>query len=353
MQASDGTWGGYRRLAHLAMAALASASGGVLAKTTFEDDSRPTADVAPATPAPAHRYRGVIGPEATPEPQPAAPEQWDRVLPFFAQRVIDKGYTLPNPYFIGYSYYDGHQRYQLSGLQVSTGGNPLRAADFIMFDPSRLHTASNQVQLGGWLFPFMNVYGIFGNLEGSGDINISATSRTDMAKFAGIPVGCGSRRPAADCGNAVRLASRHASYNGYTYGGGFTLVGTYKQLFFSLPVTYTVSDISMSDTAVKALNVSPRLGWNLRLGHGLGVLTPFVGATYYRTRATVTGHFDLQSPITGQPTRLNYNIDQQVTGNWSGTVGAVWAINRHLGATLEIGYGYNRSNVIATGFLRF
>jgi len=44
---------------------------------------------------------------------------------------------------------------------------------------------------------------------------------------------------------------------------------------------------------------------------------------------------------------------EQVTGTWSGSVGASWAINRGVGLLLEIGYGYNRNYVIATGFLRF
>jgi hypothetical protein len=54
-----------------------------------------------------------------------------------------------------------------------------------------------------------------------------------------------------------------------------------------------------------------------------------------------------------QTTRLNYQMAEQVTGPWSGSVGASWAINRGVGLLLEIGYGYNRNYVIATGFLRF
>ncbi|ODV43682.1 hypothetical protein AWV79_15715 [Cupriavidus sp. UYMMa02A] len=87
-------------------------------------------------------YRGYVGPQAQPDTG-EPPRQWDRALPFFAQRVIDKGYDLPNPYDIGYSYFDGPQRYQLSGLQVSGGNAPLRPADFVRFDQSRIHNRSN------------------------------------------------------------------------------------------------------------------------------------------------------------------------------------------------------------------
>jgi hypothetical protein len=299
-------------------------------------------------------YRGIVGPVGSAETPPAEPAQWDRALPFFAQRVVDKGYNLPNPYDIGYSYYNGYQRYQLSDLAVSAGNNPLRPANFVQFQQSRIRNVSNQVQVGAWLFPFMNVYGIVGNVEGSGSIDISFSSLADLERFFGINIGCAGRRPGPNCSKPIKLPTQQANYSGHTYGGGFTLVGTYKQLFFSLPVTYTVADITMSETPVKSINIGPRVGWNIRLGHGLGLLTPYVGATYFHTHATITGHFDVPIPDSGgQTSRLNYQIGEQVAGYWSGSFGASWTINRSFGVLLEVGYGYNRNNVIATGFLRF
>lgn len=298
-------------------------------------------------------YRGVVGPVGSPEPAPEEPKLWDRALPFFAQRVIDKGYNLPNPYDVGYSYFNGYQRFQLSDLAVSAGNNPLRAADFVQFKQSQIHNVSNQVQVGAWLFPFMNVYGIVGNVQGSGAIDISFSSLSDLERFFGVNVGCGGRRPRPECANPIKLPTQHANYSGFTYGAGFTLVGTYKQLFFALPVTYTVSDISMSDTPVKSINIGPRVGWNFRIGHGLGLLTPFIGATYFRTRATITGHFDVPIPDTTETARLNYRIAEHVIGYWSGSVGLNWTLNRSFGMVLEVGYGYNRNDVIATAFYRF
>ncbi|MGN5479176.1 hypothetical protein ACTMU2_26285 [Cupriavidus basilensis] len=296
-------------------------------------------------------YRGYVSPLAQPgtgEP----PRQWDRALPFFAQRVIDKGYDLPNPYDIGYSYFDGHQRYQLSGLQVSGGNAPLRPADFVRFDQSRIHNRSNQVQVGAWLFPFMNVYGMLGSVEGNGDIDISFSSLTDLERFFGIDIGCGGRRPRPDCARPIKLPTQHANYSRTSYGVGFTLIGAYGNLFFSLPVTFTMSDITMSDTPVKSLNIGPRVGWNFRI-EGFGILTPYVGATWFQTHASITGNFDVPIPGSNEMQRLNYKIDEKVVGNWSGSAGVNWTINKSLGLLLEIGYGYNRSNVIATGFFRF
>ncbi|WP_206363417.1 hypothetical protein [Cupriavidus necator] len=108
----------------------------------------------------------------------------------------------------------------------------------------------------------------------------------------------------------------------------------------------------MSETPVKSINIGPRVGWNFRLGR-FGVLTPYVGATWFQTHASITGHFDVPVPGTDQTQRLNYKIDEKVTGAWSGSVGMNWTVNKYVGLLVEVGYGYNRNNVIATGFLRF
>lgn len=336
-------------------------------------------------------YRGVIGPAATPVPAPAsgasassapgapddnvtanasasssgaaspdtaspsptAPKHWDRALPLFAQRVVDRGYDLPNPYDVGYSYFNGTQRYQLSNLMVGANGNGLRTADFVQFDQSRIRSESNQFQLGAWLFPFMNVYAIVGNVRGGGDININFSSLTALEQFFGLNIGCAGRRPPPNCANPIKLPTAHADYSGHTYGGGFTLVGTYGNLFFSLPVTYTVSDISMSESLIHSWNISPRVGWNVHLGSA-GILTPYIGATWFRTKAVITGHFDIPIEAAGgQTQRLDYQIDQSVTGSWSGVVGLSWAASKRFGLLAEFGYGYNRNDVILTAFLRF
>src|SRR5262245_20316907 len=45
-----------------------------------------------------------------------ASRKWDRALPFFAQRVIDRGIDLPNPYSLGTSLYMGAEDRDLSDL---------------------------------------------------------------------------------------------------------------------------------------------------------------------------------------------------------------------------------------------
>ena len=297
-------------------------------------------------------YQGRV----TPLPElggPEPPTKWNRWLPFYAQRVLDQGAALPNPYFVGYSYFNGDQLLQLGNLKLGMGSNALRSADFVQFQQSKIHSTSNQVQIGGWLFPFMNVYGIVGNVRGVGDMDITFSSLNELEKFTGIRTGCARRPNTPRCQAPIKLPTYKASYDGTTYGGGFTLVGQYKRLFFSLPVTYMVSDISMSESKVKSLNISPRVGMTVGLGE-YGMLTPYVGATYFNVDAKITGQFDIPVPGGGNQTvPLKYSIDENVDQHWSGLAGLNWMPSKSVNILLEGGFGHSRQNLILTAFYRF
>lgn len=292
-----------------------------------------------------YRYKGHVTP-LPPAPESATPvaepEKWDHWLPFYAQRIIDRGIELPPPYDVGYSYVYGYQRLRMRHLQASIGDNSVRPLDFVHFDTSKIYTQSNQFQLGAWLFPFLNIYGIFGNIRGHGGVNITFSTADGL-----------ERMPGGEMLGDVSIPTQRADYSGATYGAGFTLVGHYKKLFVSIPFTYLAADVSMSDSLSRTINIGPRAGTTLGLGR-FGALIAYAGATYFHLNADITGHFDI--PIENRPGetfRFNYAITEKASGAWSGFFGASWMINRTFNIILEKGYGYNRANIIATVFYRF
>ena len=80
------------------------------------------------------------------------PRKWDRALPFFAQRVINKGADLPNPYDVGLSLYIGHEERNLSSLEVGFNGGPKLDTSFVQFPNTSINNQSLQIQAGAWLF---------------------------------------------------------------------------------------------------------------------------------------------------------------------------------------------------------
>ncbi|MFT4173504.1 MAG: hypothetical protein QM639_13145 [Rhodocyclaceae bacterium] len=319
------------------------------------------ADEPPAAPPPATEiaYAGRVMPPMT-SPQPVttpqadpARRQWDRALPLFAQRVIDKGYDLPNPYDIGVSLFMGDQELHLSDLGVGFNGMPRSAIDFVEFTRTDIHTRSYQVQAGGWLFPFLNVYGIVGQVHGYGDIDISIPGG-QLMNYLGVP-GCnlnGPLRP--DLCDRTLSGTAKPNYRGNSYGVGMTVAGAWKRLFFALPITYVVTDVSISDSLARALNIAPRVGWTQALGD-YGALVYYVGGTYLRSTTELTGEFEFDTAGTalGRNTSLSFDIHERQVSSWNYLVGANWNISKRWGLAAEIGFGNTRQDLIVTGFFRF
>lgn len=302
----------------------------------------------------------VVPPMETVQPHQASanaaeepPRVWDRALPFFAQRVIDKGYDLPNPYDVGVSLYVGAQDLVLGDLAVGLNGKQAKDASFVTFPHSRIDTTTEQIQLGAWVFPFMNVYGIVGHVKGKGDIDINIDGRSLM-EFLNVP-GCNAPpalRPAI-CSQTLK-GTAHADYDGNNYGLGMTVAGAWHDLFFALPVTYIISDLSVSDSKAKSWNIAPRVGWNFHPPK-TGMLTFYGGGTWLKADTYITGHFvfDTASTPIGQDTTLEYSIKEHPKMRWNALAGGNWLIDKHWNIAAEIGFAGTRDDVIITGFYRF
>lgn len=282
----------------------------------------------------------------------SGPRKWDHALPFFAQRVIDRGIDLPNPYNVGFSLYMGAEDRDLSNLSIGLNGNAPAALDFVKFPDTRIENQSLQFQAGAWIFPFLNVYGILGYTQGKGDIDISMPGR-DLMGFLGVP-GCNlapGLRPEL-CDRTLN-GTAHADYSGVSYGAGITLAGAYKDLFFSLPVTYVESDTTVSDTNAKTWNIAPRVGWNQHLEGGM--VTWYAGGTYMISKMSITGSFTFPTAGTaiGRDTSMRYAIEVEPSDAWNYLAGAHWMVSKRWSLLGELGFGGSRQDLILAVFYRF
>jgi len=76
-----------------------------------------------------------------------APRIWDHKLPFLAQKVIDKGYDLPLPYGVGFTYANVDQAQLLNSLQVGINGREVIPFDFVSFDNARSESRAYSLNL--------------------------------------------------------------------------------------------------------------------------------------------------------------------------------------------------------------
>jgi hypothetical protein len=283
----------------------------------------------------------------------AAPRQWDHALPFFAQKVIDKGIDLPEPYDVGASLYLSREQRILRSLKVGFNGAPLENLDFVGFPHTLINNQALQVLPGAWIFPFLKVYAIVGGTKGNGDIDITIDG-AELMNYLGIP-GCGlppAARPAL-CTQTLR-GTAHADYTGTSYGLGTTVAGAWRQLFFAMPVSYVISEVTQSDTPARTWNIAPRVGYLQRLG-GPAMVTWYAGGTYLKSDFNITGHFvfDTSDTVIGKPTTMDYSIHVEPKDNWNWLTGVNWTIDRAWSVVAEVGFGGSRSNLLLTAFWRF
>lgn len=99
------------------------------------------------------------------------------LLPIWGKKAYKKGFDLPYPtgLMVNYMYIDQGviiDNMRL-GLKTDNIDIPLTDADFITFGENRVNAESVMVRPDIWIFPFLNVYGIFGVGTSSTEVNLT------------------------------------------------------------------------------------------------------------------------------------------------------------------------------------
>ena len=250
---------------------------------------------------------------------------WDHKMPFLAQKVIDKGYDLPLPYGLKLIYVNVDQAQLLDNLFVGFNGSEQELLDdWVAFENARSINDTVQAVFDTWVFPFMNVFGILGKIDGHAPMDVIVEGNGFLDQL-----GIDCSRP----GNFVAcnvLQDKEftlpidASFKGNNYGIGINLAGGWNGYFVTIPITYVYADLEGKDTDGAVISASPRVGrvFNLK---NKGNLALYVGGSYLDSELTVDGSLI----VPGTDISLEYTIDQDNKDKWNAIVGANWDINRN------------------------
>jgi hypothetical protein len=240
--------------------------------------------------------------------------------------------TLPRTFGIGIDYFNMRQPYALDGLSlIDTGPVDVDLGEVLLPDPSIVpidnEIRHTDLKVDVWVFPFLNVFGIYGQIEGETRINLGVL---------GLPL------PPQT--NALTI-----DYDGTVYGGGFVLAAGGDRWFGSLTGTFTDTDLSGDfDSSVKATIYQPRIG--IRFGdHG----EFWVGGYLLDAEEKHNGTVDLDlglvgsqlpPPIDGQDVAFDVDLSQDQDFNWS--VGTHMTWGEAWEATVEVGAGDRRTALV-------
>jgi len=103
--------------------------------------------------------------------------KYDYVFPIFGQKTYQKGFDIPYPAGIMTNYMWLRQGIVISNLQLGFKTDdkdiPLTPVDFIQFGENTNTSYSINVRPDLWIFPFLNVYGIFGYGNSTTEVNLT------------------------------------------------------------------------------------------------------------------------------------------------------------------------------------
>jgi len=222
------------------------------------------------------------------------------------------------PWGIGIDFFTMDQQYKIKSLEFQLPGISIP-------DPSQLDV-QNEIQhfdlkLDVWLTPFLNVFGVLGQMDAETVVDLSSVPVTGLPFPLGkIPV----------------------KYDGTVYGLGFTLAYGGEHWFTSLTTTWTDTDLSGDfKSSVKTVTAQPRIGllknrWQF-----------WVGGMYLDTDETHSGTIPL--PILGD---VPFSVELEGADKWNTAVGVGYTFSPKATFYFEVGFG-KRDHTLANFTYRF
>ncbi len=232
---------------------------------------------------------------------------------------------LPLPWGIGINFFSMDQDYQIESLTFMPPPAfpipPIANVDAIIVTNDIFHT---DIKFDVWLLPFLNVFAIFGQIDGETHIDLSNV---------GIPLPPSAQMFAID-------------YDGDVYGAGAVIAVGGDRWFAS--VTGTFSDTSLGgsfNSSVEAVAIQPRLG--LRL-------TPdtefWIGGYFIQADESHSGIIDLD--LGAGPIPIDFAVTLSEKDEFNFSFGAHTMFSKHWEATVEYGFG-DRDTMLANLAYRF
>lgn len=282
---------------------------------------------------------------STDEQGETAPRVWDHKLPFLAQKVIDKGYDLPLPYGVGFTYANVDQLQLLTDLQVGINGREIIPFEFVSFDRAQSISNSYSLKADAWILPFMNVFVMLGKVDGSAPLDIVLDGNGMLDH---LDITCGGLPPSPLCelleDKDFALPHFSADFEGTTYGIGTTLAGGWKGWFVAVPLNITYADMQGSDTDGLNYTATPRFGKTINLGRN-GNLSLFAGGNYLNSDLTIDGIAETPDGLLS----FDYIIEQENKDKWNALVGFNWDINKRFSWSAEYnGFVGSRDAIITS-----
>ncbi|ESU22727.1 hypothetical protein FEDK69T_19870 [Flavobacterium enshiense DK69] len=218
-------------------------------------------------------------------------------LPIWGDKATKKGYNLPYSAGVSVNYLWQESDIIIDNLQVGFNNGPMYNLDQIVRFNKAVAT-SNTLSLRPdiWLFPFLNIYGIFGKTTASTDIG----------------VGVWLDDPATGSETQITSFGTKVEFDATTFGLGMTPTIGVAGGFLALDMNVAWTDVPQLQKPAQTFIFGPRLGKNFKFGRPDQNIAVWVGGFRVQLKSETKGSLSLSEVFEGGD--LKQKIDEGIAG---------------------------------------
>ena len=181
--------------------------------------------------------------------------EYPYVMPIWGQQATNAGFHLPLPFGVNINYVWQESEITISNLSIGFNGGEMQNLDQVIHFNSAVAT-SNVVNFRPdfWLFPFLNIYGIFAKSKTSTAVNFSVFLPEDI------------KDPENSAWSEVLIADAAPEFDAMSFGFGLTPTIGIGGGWLALDMNFTWTDIAELKEPAFGFVFGPRLGKTFELG---------------------------------------------------------------------------------------
>jgi len=191
-----------------------------------------------------------------------AKAEYPYIFPLFGENVVRKGFDLPLPVGVNISYYEQSMGVIIDQVSLGLGNEQLMPLTFVEFEDVTDKANNYNAHLDLWLFPFINIYGMFGYAKSDAKVTLIAPFDFETT----------------------------IDFSGWTYGGGAVIAVGLQGFWVTANGNLSWTDMEDYYDPVRASVLSLRLGRSLRLMKNRSFQI-WLGAMYQDPESKVNGRF--------------------------------------------------------------
>ncbi len=228
--------------------------------------------------------------------------EYPYALPIWGAKATARGFSLPYSAGLSVQYFGQRSDIVIENLMVGFNHGPMYDLDgLVRFDETRAISDGLSLRPDVWIFPFLNVYGIFGQSKAS----------TEVGYGIWLPDSTGQEQEIAAFATSV-------DFDATTFGFGITPTIGVGGGWMALDMNFTWTDIPQLDDPASAFVFDPRVGKSFRLGNDPNENINFwVGGFRLKINTGTTGSIPLSDalPIDQWQATVDQGVEQVTARN--------------------------------------